>query len=111
MEVKEALQRFRKRESLTQQKMAARIGITQAAYSQYEAGTATPPVKVLIKMAEAFNVTTDYLLGLSDAPYPVRFNEQEVLEVRLGNRIVRFDMAALMEALQLRDVLKPFLKN
>lgn len=45
---------------------ANEIGVTQQAFSKYERDITNIKVDVLIKLAEYFNVTTDYLLGLSD---------------------------------------------
>lgn len=46
--------------------MADELGVTQQAFSKYERDITTIKTDVLIKLAKYFNVTTDYLLGLSD---------------------------------------------
>lgn len=50
----------------TQQELADAIGITRQSLSRYELATRTINVDVLGKLAQHFNVTTDYLMGLSD---------------------------------------------
>ena len=50
----------------TQAQMAAFLSITQAAYSKYECGRAEPTLETLIKLADFFGVTVDYLLGRTD---------------------------------------------
>lgn len=50
----------------TQQELADAIGITRQSLSRYEIATRTINVDVLGALAQHFNVTTDYLLGLSD---------------------------------------------
>lgn len=51
---------------LIQELLAAELGITQQMLSKYERDSSIIKVDVLKKLAEYFNVTTDYLLGLSD---------------------------------------------
>lgn len=59
----ERLLELRNQYNLTQQQMAEKLGITQPAYIRYENGTAEPKQAVLIKIADIFDVTIDYLIG------------------------------------------------
>ena len=68
MNFSEALRRFRKERGLTQKEVATAIGIREAVYQRYEQERAVPSVNVLIKIANAFNVSADYLLGRTDTP-------------------------------------------
>lgn len=79
MTVAEALKRFRKTFRLTQKDVATQLGITQQSYQVYE-GKTIPTATVLIKLADAYNVSTDYLVGRSDSPNPTNFDEREVRE-------------------------------
>lgn len=45
--------------------IAEHLGCSSQAINQYKQGTSVPQLNKLIKIAEYFNVTTDYLLGLS----------------------------------------------
>lgn len=56
----------KKTENKTQNQIADEIGISTGALSKYLNGNATPKADVLYLLAKYFNVTTDYLLGLSD---------------------------------------------
>jgi len=47
----------------TQKQIAAYLGISQNTYSQYEVGTLNYPVDVVVKLADFYGVSTDYLLG------------------------------------------------
>lgn len=58
----------------TQQELADAIGITRQSLSRYEIAARTINVDVLGALAQHFNVTTDYLLGLSD----VKSTEQDM---------------------------------
>ncbi|WP_316632027.1 helix-turn-helix transcriptional regulator [uncultured Ruminococcus sp.] len=48
---------------LSQKQVAKALLITQQAYSHYELGTRDIPTDILIKMADFFGTTTDYLLN------------------------------------------------
>lgn len=51
---------------LTQSEIASYLHIKQNTYSQYENGQRQLPVDVLIALAKYYNVSTDYILGLTD---------------------------------------------
>lgn len=53
----------------TQEYVAKQVGITQRCYQNYESGARQADYETLIKIAKYFNVTIDYLLGASNAPY------------------------------------------
>lgn len=57
---------LRKKRGLIQEILAAEVGITQQMLSKYERDISVIKVDILKKLAEYFNVTTDYLLGMSD---------------------------------------------
>lgn len=57
---------LREKRGLIQEILAVELGITQQTLSKYERDIAFIKVDVLKKLAEYFDVTTDYLLGLSD---------------------------------------------
>ena len=42
------------------------LGIQQTVYSRYERGTRTIPVEYIIKLADLYHTSTDYLLGRTD---------------------------------------------
>ena len=50
----------------SQQEVADKIGISRVSLGYYESGDRKPDIEVLSKLSNYFNVTTDYLLGLSD---------------------------------------------
>lgn len=56
------LKQLRKFNNLTQLQVANAIGISQRTYSNYEIGTREPDINTIIKLADYFNVTIDYLL-------------------------------------------------
>lgn len=57
------LKDMREDSDLSQQEIANILGIAQTIYSRYERGYQTIPVEHLIKLADYYNTSTDYLLG------------------------------------------------
>lgn len=64
--MKSRIKELRKKRGLMQQRLASELGITQQMLSKYEKDVTLIKVDVLKKIAKYFNVTTDYLLGVSD---------------------------------------------
>lgn len=60
------LREVRIRTGRTQQEMAAMINVALRSYQKYEEGSRNPSFDTLVSIARTFNVTTDWLLGLSD---------------------------------------------
>ena len=56
----------------TQQQIADYLGVKQITYSQYEIGVLNYPLDVVIKLADLYEVSVDYLLGRTSVqkPYP-----------------------------------------
>ncbi|MBQ2741262.1 MAG: helix-turn-helix transcriptional regulator [Oscillospiraceae bacterium] len=57
---------LRSEQGITQQQLAKKLGLVRATVSAYEQGIKYPSIDVLIKLCSFFNVSSDYLLGLSD---------------------------------------------
>lgn len=60
------IRQLREKKGLTQEALATELEITQQQLSKYERNIASIKVESLKKVAAYFNVTTDYLLGISD---------------------------------------------
>lgn len=54
---------LRKEKGLTQVELAKMVNVQQTTVSKWEVGRATPDYPVLLKLAEIYNVSVDYLLG------------------------------------------------
>ena len=61
------LKNLREDKDLTQADVAKLLFITQQQYSLYENGYREIPVSMLIKLAEYYNVSVDYILGITDS--------------------------------------------
>jgi len=55
-----------KKKGMTQKELAERIDITEASVSRYVSGQRIPKATVLLKIATALGVSTDYLLGVEE---------------------------------------------
>ena len=61
MELK--IREIRKKCGLTMKELAERVGVSESAISQYETGRRQPDYETLLKIADYFGVSVDYLLG------------------------------------------------
>lgn len=57
-----------------QKDIAAYLGIDRTTYVKYENGTSEPPIATLIRLAELFDCTVDYLLEVTDQRRPESIN-------------------------------------
>ncbi|WP_298030694.1 helix-turn-helix domain-containing protein [uncultured Dysosmobacter sp.] len=62
MEFSEKLMNLRRREGLSQEQLADRLGVTRQSVSKWESGTAMPELVKLISLSELFGVSVDYLV-------------------------------------------------
>lgn len=60
------LRQLRKENNVTQKMIAKYLNIRQNTYSQYENEQRQLPIDVLVKIAKYYNVSTDYILELTD---------------------------------------------
>ena len=62
------LKMMRKEKGLTQTRLAMELNTSQNTISRYETGEREPGIRELIKIADYFNVSIDYLLERSNNP-------------------------------------------
>ncbi len=70
MKLNEKISYYRKADKLSQEELAARVGVSRQAVSKWELGDATPEVDKLLALSRTFGVTTDELLGESEPGGP-----------------------------------------
>ena len=68
MDLTESLKRFRTEFKVTQKQAAVGAGVAERLYQKYEHGETSPSVHVMMKLADSYNVSLDYLVGRSDNP-------------------------------------------
>lgn len=57
------LKELRLKSGMTQQELATKLGVTKSVVSYYELAERTPSPEILLKLANLFHVSTDFLLG------------------------------------------------
>lgn len=62
----ERIHNMREDQNLTQTQMVAYLNIHQTTYSDYKIGNLNIPIPVLIKIADLFDTSMDYLVGRTD---------------------------------------------
>lgn len=82
------LTELRKEKGVTQKDMSLLLGITRPAYTAYEMGKRQPDYETLIKLADYFNVTIDYLLGRTEFRR-ARLVTKEELEEFLNSETIK----------------------
>ncbi len=65
IEIGKKLKALRKQKNLTQEQLAKRLWVTKSIISAYESESRFPSLDMLIKLAQTFSVSTDYLLGVN----------------------------------------------
>lgn len=63
----ERLKNCRKEKGLTQNQVAIYCDITEKAYQNYELMRREPKLEIIVRLAEVFDVSVDYLVGKTDA--------------------------------------------
>ena len=97
---------------LTQQELAEKAKIGYRTISDYERGISTPDADSLRKLALVFNVTTDYLLGITNNPNSVKINVADAdgttmqLEYELLNKISGLTVTDLQKISEYVDFIK-----
>lgn len=67
MEIKR-MRDLREDHDKTQQEIAELLNMHRSVYRRYESGERETPSWVIVKLAQYYRVSTDYLLGLKDKP-------------------------------------------
>ncbi|AKS37384.1 transcriptional regulator [Anoxybacillus gonensis] len=83
------LKRLRLEKKLTQEELGKKINVTKVSISGYENGNRTPDTETLQKLADFFNVTTDYLLGRTDDPNPPGSDNEELGTLARINQLIK----------------------
>ena len=71
MNLQKKLLDLREERELTQQQLADKLQIDIKTYNRYEKGLHEIKLSILIKLAEFYNISIDYLVGLIEEPKPI----------------------------------------
>lgn len=75
------LKEIRENKKITQIKLSVDIEVSQELISQYELGKTKPTVENLIKLANYFNCSTDYLLERTNIPSQIKLIDKKDAEI------------------------------
>ena len=80
------LSELRKQKNMSQKELSSLLSIAQNTLSQYENGKRQPDNDTLIKLADFFGVTTDFLLGANDTHIPST-NEKKGVKIPVLGKV------------------------
>ena len=72
--ISERMRSLRESVKLSQMKLSKEFGISQSALARYETNNATPPLELLLKYADYFDVSMDYIFGRTNDPRGATYN-------------------------------------
>lgn len=81
MPIGERIKTLRKEAKLDQDELGAKIDVSGAAVGGYERGIRKPSIDTLRKLCRVFNVSSDYLLGMSNDPNISAYGDQKPVEL------------------------------
>ncbi|MGB4437673.1 MAG: helix-turn-helix transcriptional regulator [Sedimentibacter sp.] len=82
---------LRIKNKLSSKELSKILNISESAISLYESGKRTPSISLIIKMADYFNVSTDYLLGVTEKKYQFNTESETDLSVIIDNIVCFFE--------------------
>jgi len=114
MIIKERLALLREGLGLSKKEFAEKLNVEQSTYGKYELGKRQPSLEILLRITELFDVSADYLLGLSDIHKPfITGIESESINKKSLNDVINItnelseqsktDLLKHAELLKLRD--------
>lgn len=106
----EKLKQLRIKNNLKQSDLARILDVTQGAIGMYENNKRTPSPELIVKLAEYFNVTTDYLLDFAKTSYSVNANIPEIPSIVCEDTSIYDTIDGEKEINSLEDMNK-FLEN
>ncbi len=71
------LRDLREDADLTQDQLVKILGMHKTTYTNYEQGKREPPFELIIRLAELYNVSIDYIAGLTDTVRPLRLTRKK----------------------------------
>ena len=62
----ERIRYLRENKNMSQKELASILGMSQTGYSKYETGENDIPTSILLKLADFYDTSVDYILGRTD---------------------------------------------
>jgi transcriptional regulator with XRE-family HTH domain len=102
------IRELRKQHKMTQEQVAAFLNLAKSTISQYENSINEPDIETIVKLADRFNVTVDYLLGRDFYVSPVNAPSPNTM---LMERLTEDEAEYLKESLDMYRKWKSKRKN
>lgn len=110
----ERIRLLREGVSLSQMKMAKTFGLAQSSVFRYETGETMVPPEVLLRYADFFDVSMDYIYGRTDSPHGASYEGKPKIEESYPemDKFIEmcFDPASPMNE-RLKDTLRKLMKE
>lgn len=93
------LKALRLSKNLSQQQLALRLDLSQQTIYKYENQITEPDIATLIKLANFFNTSVDYLIGNTDNPQrPGAYNEEKLTDTELQHLKIYRDLSDTVQS-------------
>ena len=100
---------YRKKLGLSRAELGKKISVTELGIGQYERGDRTPPIEILCKLADTFNILVDELLGRRESEYDAvkeyRFETASTLIQKFGLEAVETHTQNISVCIRLNSAL------
>ena len=109
----ERLRSMREKVNLSQAKFAEKLGnLQQPLYARYETGSLMPSYPLLVRIADFYDVSTDYILGRTDDPRGKYYNADLLTQDERINDFIEmcFDPSTTANA-KLKETLKKMIEE
>lgn len=83
------IRELRRARKWSQSDLARQIGVTKASVGQYESGDRSPSYEVLLRIADTFSVTADYLLRGNETDIRIRAGSLNGQQIEALTTIIR----------------------
>ena len=84
----DTIKSLRETAGLSQSALAKRLGVTRSSVNAWEMGISVPSTQSLVQLAQIFDISTDYLLGL-DVAFAIRTDGLSDNDIQLVHSIVQ----------------------
>jgi len=91
MNTNQIIRNLRIKNKLSSKEFSKILNISESAISLYENGKRTPSISLIIKMADYFNVSTDYILGVTEKKHQFNTESETDLSIIIDNIVCFFE--------------------
>ena len=105
----ESIRKFRSKNNITQEKLAAHLGVSYQAVSRWENETSYPDIELLPEIASFFGVNLEELLGIKDNTKKADDKSRELYNRVLDNCLPKGEIIKILD--ELRDLERKYPNN